>query len=925
MSINIKRREIFKSSFFDFWHYFLLLSFLLIFPAQIKAEKLFLKDEYTLKEKNKAKEEIKKLKDISKELKLIKLMFIYENFKKGNCEEFVKIEGKAKQGSSYHQWIMSDLYNLGLCVNKNAKQAFKWLQKSATQSHMEAMRDLGYYFYWGRGTEKNYKAAVHWFEKAAEAGESQSQLKLGEMYEKGEGVPQSYLSAKEWYQKSAELGNSEAALQLSDLMTSGDLGYKDFEGALNWNLPFAEQGHTVSQLVVAQMYLQKKESDSFALIQVHKWANLATQTNNKELRKLAIKIRSHAEKGLSSAELLRAQKLAKNWKASTNKEAVTKIIETDAPPTISEKTSDGLSPSQAKAKLAELGIPTTKDAYFQSVEEDNLGIFKLFHKAGVDLETKRIKPIGVTALYESIDFGSLKIYRYLMDNNANINVVNIKNGMTPLVRAIAHERWDIVDELIKKGADASQQPQSLPEQGGALISGTALNYALFMSNKTDLIEKLLNMGASVKERYSLNETPVFVATKKGSIESLKVLLKYEAEINPINLSGLTPLMDALAQDSPNYDVIDFLLANGADANFKTRSNQTPLYMTIAKGDSKLISTLLEFGADANESYNIPKKNIPFMIDDKLAIDVLKNGGSPLMLACAMEHASAVKVLMEAGSNLKMSFRGNLGTHTAMSIAKEKGNQAIINLLKRDVVERIQQSPEEKTHQASTGSGFFVSKMGHVITNAHVVKGCNRVTIGDNANKQVPAKVVHTDRRDDLALLKLSTLAITSAESKSLIQKLNIVAVPLASRGLLRSEDVMRGEKVLVAGFPFGDFISNTMKVTTGIVSATIGAGDDSGQFQLDAAIQPGNSGGPIYDYEGNIVGVVVSQLNKLRMAEAIGTIPENQNFGIKASTVRRFLESNGLPSKKAERTKDKSSEEVAQIAENQTLMVMCFQ
>ena len=239
--------------------------------------------------------------------------------------------------------------------------------------------------------------------------------------------------------------------------------------------------------------------------------------------------------------------------------------------------------------------------------------------------------------------------------------------------------------------------------------------------------------------------------------------------------------------------------------------------------------------------------------------------------------------------------------------------------------RRQQPPEEKLPQSGTGSGFFISKIGHVITNAHVVKDCNRVTVGDSANKQVPAKVIRTDPRNDLALLKLSTLEMASAESKALIQKLNIAVMPLATNGLLRSEDVRLGEKVLVAGYPFGDFISNTVKVTGGIVSATLGAGDDSGQFQLDAAIQPGNSGGPIYDYGGNIVGVVVSQLNKLRMAEAIGTIPENLNFGIKTSTVRQFLESSGLPSKKVKRTKDIPSDEVAQIAGNQALMVICFQ
>ena len=236
-------------------------------------------------------------------------------------------------------------------------------------------------------------------------------------------------------------------------------------------------------------------------------------------------------------------------------------------------------------------------------------------------------------------------------------------------------------------------------------------------------------------------------------------------------------------------------------------------------------------------------------------------------------------------------------------------------------QRQAQAKKESSLQSGTGSGFFVSKMGHVITNAHVVQSCNRVTIGDNANKQVPAELINTDRSNDLALLKLSTLEMASAESKSLIQKLGVVVVPLAANGLLRNEDVRLGEKVLVAGYPFGDVFSNTIKVTSGIVSATRGAGDDSGQFQLDAAVQPGNSGGPIYDSGGNIVGVVISQLNK----RTFGSLVENVNFGVKASTVRQFLVSSGLSSKKSERTEEKSTEQLAEIAQNQALMVMCLQ
>ena len=115
----------------------------------------------------------------------------------------------------------------------------------------------------------------------------------------------------------------------------------------------------------------------------------------------------------------------------------------------------------------------------------------------------------------------------------------------------------------------------------------------------------------------------------------------------------------------------------------------------------------------------------------------------------------------------------------------------------------------------------------------------------------------------------------------------------------------------------------SIKVTKGIVSSNKGMGDDRGQFQMDAAVQSGNSGGPIYDENGNIVGVVVAQLNKLKVAKAIGSLPENVNFGIKASTVRQFLTSAGIPTKWSNRTERKSFREVAQIAKNQTVMVVC--
>ena len=270
----------------------------------------------------------------------------------------------------------------------------------------------------------------------------------------------------------------------------------------------------------------------------------------------------------------------------------------------------------------------------------------------------------------------------------------------------------------------------------------------------------------------------------------------------------------------------------------------------------------------------------------------------------------------------------------IKMAKQRGlkcgvrNQSNKNrkLEEKKIIEPKKKQPPKS--KGVSGSGFFISKLGHIITNEHVVKKCNKITVGDNIDRQVPAKLIEVDRKNDLALLRTTTLDLASSETKSLIkklstQKLGIEIVPLATAGLIRSDDVELGEQIVVAGFPYGDIFSKDIKVTFGNVNSTKGVGDDSSQFQIQAPVQIGNSGGPIYDKYGNIVGVVVAQLDKLKMAKTIGSLPENVNFGIKASTVKQFLNSSGLPTKWAERNKKMSDKDISQIASKQTVMVVC--
>jgi S1-C subfamily serine protease len=277
-----------------------------------------------------------------------------------------------------------------------------------------------------------------------------------------------------------------------------------------------------------------------------------------------------------------------------------------------------------------------------------------------------------------------------------------------------------------------------------------------------------------------------------------------------------------------------------------------------------------------------------------------------------------KDALKAERYLKRASAG--GVDTSFSNTTQNSS---VKIAKRSPVNSSSPKPSPPSKTGTSGSGFFVSKLGHVITNEHIVRECGNVTVGDNAKKQVTVTIVEKDKRNDLALLRISSTKMASADTKSLISKLGITVVPLASDGLLRSEDVELGEDVLVSGYPYGDIFSNTIKVTKGIVSANRGFGDDTGQFQMDAAVQAGSSGGPIYDENGNIVGVVVAQLNKLKVAKAIGSFPENVNFGIKASTVRQFLTASGLPTKWSKRPKRMSTKQLAKIAKNQTVMVVC--
>jgi hypothetical protein len=120
-------------------------------------------------------------------------------------------------------------------------------------------------------------------------------------------------------------------------------------------------------------------------------------------------------------------------------------------------------------------------------------------------------------------------------------------------------------------------------------------------------------------------------------------------------------------------------------------------------------------------------------------------------------------------------------------------------------------------------------------------------------------------------------------------------------------------------------LASTANLSVGHVSALAGLGDDSRYLQISAPIQPGNSGGPLLDANGYVVGIVTAKLDALRVAKYTGDIPQNVNFALKAEVARTFLESKGIPYQKALFYKNLSSADVGDIARPFTVHIECQQ
>ena len=198
--------------------------------------------------------------------------------------------------------------------------------------------------------------------------------------------------------------------------------------------------------------------------------------------------------------------------------------------------------------------------------------------------------------------------------------------------------------------------------------------------------------------------------------------------------------------------------------------------------------------------------------------------------------------------------------------------------------------------SSSGTGFAISSDGFIVTNYHVIESANKIIVQSSKignQKEYNAELVLTDEKNDLAIIKINDDSFSSLQKIPFILKQNISQL---------------GTKVYTLGYPLIDTMGESIKLTDGLISSKMGFQGDVSSYQTSVPVQPGNSGGPLFDYKGNIIGIV----------NAKHSGADNASYAIKSSALINLIQLLPNPPKinKNNKLNDSSLSEQVEIVED---------
>ena len=746
----------------------------------------------------------------------------------------------------------------------------------------------------------------------AEAGDAEGQMLYGRALLEGWGVASNHVEAVEWLTKAAISNQADACEHLSFCYLLGCGVEKDEKKANMWRQKAAELGNAIAQFILG----------------------IQCQIGEQDEAKAAEWYRKAAEQGLAGAQLSLGD--CYNFGRGVEK--------------------DDKEAFKWYLKAAEQGEPNAQLSlgncynFGRGIEKDDEEAFKWYLKAAEQGEPNAQSALGT--LYESDTFAKKDIIKaiewYQKAAEKGEGWAQFRLGRF-YTMGIGVKKDDLMAvEWFKKAAQ-------LGIVSAQYELGECYHVGRGIKKDVDLACHWLQKAACqdhADAQWVLSQSYISGDIVPVSIDkALQLLLKLakhhdnDLPLSRKNLHGIIQAIEIIRDRSPygkqhvqilqvtanNFALVyrisesDFerkkdILAMKIDRN---RLSQEAWLRARGKNYLKLL-TVNEAKADFREWYRLESQRLHSeMVRDREAllntmlasivgnnIGVLHAEGEEVVfekLYWAATHSyetleNSVKTVPQFSPDLGWAItfvRHKLGLYDETDpILGDTEEKAFGEKAPSDGKQKVQK--EEEDGKISLGSGFFVTHDGFFLTNYHVVK--NRAQLEILLYGQTfTARCVDFDSGLDIALLKVD------AEGKPL---------PFLQFSGRRIANL--GEDVYAIGYPRPTMQGTSVKVTKGVISSLRGAMDNPHRYQIDAAVQPGNSGGPLVDSAGNVMGMVVSKFKNTEAMIETGTIAQNVNYAIKNSVILAFLDSNPECEYKIADKPAKSPASTSGISENVT-------
>jgi len=766
-------------------------------------------------------------------------------------------------------------YRLAIYQYRTAKDAWSmvdWLRKAAAQNHVKAQVALSNCFWYGQGVPKDADEAVAWCRRAADLGHPDAQLEMVRRYGTGDGVPKDLGEAIKWLKRVAHQSLPDEQYDLARMFRTGDRLPQDSNEALYWYTRAAEQGHAETQFELGMIY---------ALGHIRPTDSNALPSTNSEIPEDPEK----AMKWLTAAAEQKHPVAAVFLQSLYPKESADWFLRAaeqgsvEAQYLLGEMYRDGEGVPQDQRKAMEWLTRAAEQGHIGAQKE----VADMYYTGDALLQYYS----EAAEWYEKAAQGGDADAQHrlgLMYRDGRGVRQDINEAMVWLTKAA--ERGKVGTQILL-GLMYSGRCGTMPAEDTV---GFEAWHKQNLRLKACAESWFKRAASSPLWRYVENEVERFHRDRalprpaphpmqdNAGTAYLLAILSYDSHLGLRDHTEAAKwFTKAAEQGLPQAQTVLGEMYENGDGVLEDARNAAKWYAKAAE------QGLAHAQFKLSRMYG--KAGIPENDKDELKwlIRAAEQGHARAQMLLGMryqhgdggvmeDYVEAYKWALLAETNGQAGasmFRKGLREQMVPSQIAEaqRAAKALLSAQQRHSGE----SQQDRAASARRATGFFVTPAGHLITARHAVEKAARVEVIQN-ERTYAAKVILQDEATDVAILK--------------VEGNEFPCLPLVS-----SAAVKAGDFVFTMGFPQVQVQGSEAKFTEGSISALSGLGNSPRFFQISVPVQPGNSGGPLLNEKGEVVGMIVSRLDDVVALVRTGAVPQTVNYALKSSFIMPLIES----------------------------------